>query len=576
MSGLRWALGYVKRIKVSYIGAFVLLVVFTLGDTLLIGVQKFLVDNVLIQKQYDQLLPLLVVFAVAIVIQNGALFFGNLTFLYNEYRVRTLILVDLLKSLHRIPMPSFQKERTGAILHTLTRDSLLMSNLLTNFFPRELQHTWRALFYCSIIGYLHAPLLIVVFIVSVVYVAAIRYFAPKLKRMSEDIQTSRAGLLVHIEEGVSASREVIAFDRIDWERQKYHSLFDALFAKILQEGRLLNKSILSSDFMHWIAYFIVIGYGGMEVYRGTLSVGSYIILIQYTSVLLYAVEGMYNLAVNTASRYSSLTRVKQVIDSEEMEDGDCDLSRVEQLRFDRVTFRYIEGTRPVLDQMNLDFPIGRKIAFVGMSGGGKSTIGQLLIRFFDPQEGNIVVNHMPLTQISRAAWQRQVCCVLQDPYLFPDSIRNNVLMGRDYTESEMIRAAQLAEIDEHIQTLPQGYDSEIGERGILLSGGQRQRIALARAMLANPDILILDEATSALDLETERRVQANIDHVRSGNTTIIIAHRLSTIQNADIIYVLDQGAVVESGTHETLMLLNGVYTRLVAESQKQDGLDAVS
>lgn len=238
---------------------------------------------------------------------------------------------------------------------------------------------------------------------------------------------------------------------------------------------------------------------------------------------------------------------------------------VTEIRFDRVTFRYGDDQPIVLDELSLDIPVGSKVAFVGTSGGGKSIIAQLLIRFFNPKSGRIVINGAPLSDYVEDDWLERVAIVFQDPYLFPDTIRNNLLLGREHiTEEAMIEACRKMCIHEFIAALPEGYDTEIRERGLKLSGGQRQRLALARAILADPEILILDEATSALDLETERQVQSALDELRKGRTTIIIAHRLSTIQNADVIYVLENGRLAELGTHDELMQRAGVYHALVS------------
>lgn len=193
------------------------------------------------------------------------------------------------------------------------------------------------------------------------------------------------------------------------------------------------------------------------------------------------------------------------------------------------------------------------------------------MRFHEPTEGHVVVDGVPLRDVIRQDWTDRVAIVFQDPYLFPDTLRNNLLMGGEgIDEQQMIEACRMACIDEWIAALPQGYDTVIGERGVTLSGGQRQRVALARAILKNPEILILDEATSALDLETERQVMEALDAARQGRATVVIAHRLSTIQNADIIYVMNQGSIAEQGTHEELMVKQGVYERLVST---QDDLE---
>ena len=218
----------------------------------------------------------------------------------------------------------------------------------------------------------------------------------------------------------------------------------------------------------------------------------------------------------------------------------------------------------VLDELSLSVPIGKKVAIVGASGSGKSTIAKLLIRFFQPSDGTIRVNGSDLYEMREDEYDSSYNIAFQEPYFFPDTIRNNILFGRTgISDEKMIEICRLAQIHEDIMKLDLGYDAVIGERGISLSGGQKQRLSLARALATDPEILILDEATSALDLETERQIQRNMDELRQGKTTIIIAHRLSTVQNADVIYVFENGRVAEAGSHKELMKNGFVYVNLV-------------
>lgn len=223
----------------------------------------------------------------------------------------------------------------------------------------------------------------------------------------------------------------------------------------------------------------------------------------------------------------------------------------------------------MLNNIDLVLPPGRKIAFVGTSGGGKSTLASLLARNFIPLSGEIVVNGIPLIELRREDWIARTTLVSQEPYLFPDTIRLNLLLGQeDIPESRMIDVCRAMQIHDFIAQLPQGYDTPIGERGVTLSGGQRQRLALARAVLRNSEILILDEATSSLDLETERQVQEHLDQLRKNRTTLVIAHRLSTVRNADKIIVLECGKVTEQGTHDELMVYSRHYRDLVMKEEE--------
>jgi ABC-type multidrug transport system fused ATPase/permease subunit len=261
----------------------------------------------------------------------------------------------------------------------------------------------------------------------------------------------------------------------------------------------------------------------------------------------------------------------------QMEDGSKQLAGpIKNLRFERISFRYQEDSNEIFDGLSLELPVGSKIAFVGFSGGGKSTVVQLVARFFEPQAGRILVNQNDLREISRESWMNRLAIVFQEPYLFPDTIKNNLLFGsEDISEERLVRACMAAEIYDQIQELPEGIDTMVGERGIQLSGGQRQRLAIARALLRNPEILILDEATSALDMETERQVFQHLDRDYPGVTKIIIAHRLSTIENANHIFVLDKGRVVEQGTHEQLLKRASLYKSLVVKQNEMGAAELI-
>jgi subfamily B ATP-binding cassette protein MsbA len=242
---------------------------------------------------------------------------------------------------------------------------------------------------------------------------------------------------------------------------------------------------------------------------------------------------------------------------------------VERIAFDKVGFRYADDLPQVIREFSAELDVGKKIAIVGSSGGGKSTITQLISRFYDPQHGAIRINGIPLIEVRRDVWTERLAVVFQDPYMFPDTIRENLLVGRNaLTDEEMMEACKIAQIHDFIMELPNGYETDIGERGIKLSGGQRQRIAIARAILGDPEILVLDEATSALDLETERLLLSRLDQRRAGLTTIMIAHRLSTIENAHIILVMDQGMLADNGRHQELLdRPDSVYGKLLLAQQ---------
>ncbi len=534
------------------------------------AMQQVVIDDLFRQGRYELFVPVVLAFA-GLVFANSLFYWATYWLLArNEFQARTEIASDVISALHRTPIGTLQKERSGRYLQLITRDaSHVAFSICKTFVVSGLGHIVRIAMLATYIGFASPVILGSVVALSVAYFFMARYFSPKAKSAAKEVQESRAALLVQIEESISASREIIAFHRTKWEQRMYLLRFDRYFDKVMAEGRMQNKQLAAGEPIKWAIQWIMLLIGGYMVIRGEIAVGVFVVTIQFASNLMNAINFLFKFVLGLSGTMASVERLREAMEGETIDDGaETILGPIERLALRRVDFRYGEEFRQVLNGVTLDIPIGKKSAFVGSSGGGKSTIAQLLVRFFQPQSGDIVVNGTPLHRIRRLDWSGRVGVVFQEPYLFPDTIRNNLRFGREeIADLDIALMCKRMLIHDFIQSLPEGYDTEVGERGILLSGGQRQRIALARELLGHPELLILDEATSALDQHSERLIQESIDEIRQGKTTVMIAHRLSTVRNADVIFVMEEGKVVEEGSHEQLVARSGLYNRLVAAQQ---------
>ncbi|GFN31164.1 ABC transporter ATP-binding protein [Paenibacillus xylaniclasticus] len=557
-------------VRRNYLLVLLFLVLESLANYSIVYVQKILIDDVFTSGHYSLLPGIIAVFACAGLVHALMFTMTSRYLVSNEFAISHSLLRTMLGAMENVPVERFGKDRNGKYVYTMTQDLFQAASFLGWQLPRGGQEILNLFILIGIIGFASPVLLLMVLIMCGFYLAAGHYFSPRLKEAAKKVSERRTALLIQIEEGVASTREVVAFHRLKWEEKLYNKLFDRFFEQYLEEGKLINRQMRWSDPMKWGIGLIVLGYGGYELMHGRMSIGTFVVVFQFATQMSDSCYNVFQFFMGFSSQIAYMERVNSIITMEQHDRVTMRLNEQPQLlRFDNVQFRYSEELPDVLRSFNAELPAGRKLAFVGSSGSGKSTIAQLLIRFYEPTQGRVTLNGIPIHELDRQQWTDGVAIVFQDPYMFPDTIRANLLLGREgLSEEDMVEACRIAQIDSFIEELPEGYDTQVGERGIKLSGGQRQRLAIARAILGDPSILVLDEATSALDLETERRLLAALDKRREGLTTIMIAHRLSTIENADRIYVVDSGRVVDYGTHtELLARPGGVYRELLTAKQ---------
>jgi len=554
-----------KLIKGTYLIALLYLLIESVSNYTLTYLLKIIIDDVFTAGNYGLLPAVLAVFITAGTVYAFMFTMTSRSLVRNEFATSRSLLSRMLKRIERVPVEKFQNERTGKYVYTFTQDLFLTASVIGWQIPRGVQEAVNLAILMTIIGFSSPVLLLLIVVMCAVYVFIGYYFAPKLKEAAKRVASRRAELLVQIEEGVASTREVVAYHRLKWEEKLYMKMFNVYFEAVMAEVKLANRQLRYSDPLKWGIGIVVLGFCGFQLMNKELSIGTFVILFQFSSQLSDSFFNMFQFVMGLSSQQANVERVRRILELEQQDNGNEQLKDgIKELSFEDAGFRYAPELPQVIRNLTAGLPAGRKIAFVGTSGGGKSTIAQLLIHFYPLSEGLIRVNGIPLSQYDRASWTEHVSIVFQDPYMFSDTIRENLTLGRaGVTEADIEEACRIAQIHDFILTLPDGYDTNIGERGIKLSGGQRQRIAIARAIIGDPELLILDEATSALDLETERLLLAALDERRQGRTTVMIAHRLSTIENADIIFVMDQGALAESGTHEQLLASGKVYPQLL-------------
>jgi ATP-binding cassette, subfamily B, multidrug efflux pump len=384
----------------------------------------------------------------------------------------------------------------------------------------------------------------------------------------EKIRKQMGQLSTTLQENITGVRVVKSYGREHHEIRKFSDVNDSTLDANIDRADIEARTFPIISFITGISFLLLYWYGGRRVIMGQLSIGTFFSFNWYLWGLIWPVRFLGFLISIAQKAIASGPRVFAILDSklEIPEKGDAlEMPSIEgTIRFQDVHFAFKDGDgRPVLQGLNLDIYPGQIVAVLGGTGSGKSSLINLIPRFYDPQEGMITIDDIDIREVKLPSLRHQIGIVPQETYLFSDTVRNNIAFGRpDATDSEIEAAAQAAQASDFISKLPKGYDTRVGERGLGLSGGQKQRIAIARALLTNPRILILDEATSSVDAETEHALQLALDEVMRGRTSVVIAQRLSTVRNANQVIVLKDGRVAEQGTHSELLAHNGEYARI--------------
>jgi ATP-binding cassette, subfamily B, bacterial MsbA len=512
------------------------------------------------------LIPLAVV--VLAVVKGLANYWQSVLMTTVGQRVVADIQLSLFARLMRADIAYFHANPTGSLISRFTNDANMLRGATTTVLAGIGKEAVTAVFLVALMFYQDWVLALISFIVFPVAIRPVMSIGRRMRRVSARTQSELGQFTTLLDQTFQGARHVKAYGMEDYETKRASRVIESLYSLVERAQRIRSVASPLMETLGGVAVALVILYGGHQVITGARSPGTF---FSFITALLLAYQPVKALAGLNASLQEGLAAAQRVFTVLDVEPLIHDAPQARplalsggEIRFEDVHFAY-PGGRLALDGVTLIVPPGKVVALVGASGAGKSTILNLIPRFYDVGSGRVLIDGLDVRSATLASLRGAIALVSQEVSLFDDTVSANIAYGRfGASETEIIAAAKAAAADDFIRALPQGYDTPVGEHGIKLSGGERQRIAIARAMLKNAPILLLDEATSALDTESERQVQAALKTLMRGRSTLVIAHRLSTIIDADRIYVIEDGRVAEFGSHAELLGRAGAYARLHA------------
>jgi len=559
----------ILKLAKPHISKFILAMLCMLAVGVTVSALAFLVkpalDEIFLNKNASLLKWIPMVIILIYIIKGTCSYGQTILMSFIGLRVVTNLRNELYDHIQRQSLSFFTKSPTGILMSRITNDVNLIQGAVSEAVTSIMKDSFTLVGLVFVIFYRDWKMACIAAVVFPLTIYPIAKFGERMRRIATGTQVTMGSLTSLLQETISGTRIVKAFGMEDYEGRRFSKENENLFRLSMKAVSIRAMSSPFMEFLGGLGIAAIIFYGGYQVIQGVSTPGTFFSFLTALIMLYEPVKRLTNVNNTIQQGISAAVRVFAIMDMKpeiKNRENAVELPRIsKEIEIRNMTFTY--GDEPVLTNINLNIKSGEVVAFVGMSGGGKTTLVNLIPRFYDVTEGEILIDGHDIRDVTMESLRRQIGIVTQQTILFNDTVKNNIAYGDIKTsEQDIINASKAANAYPFIKNLPEGFDTVIGEQGARLSGGERQRISIARALLKDAPILILDEATSSLDTESEIEVQEALENLMKGRTTLVIAHRLSTINNADRIIVLVDGKIVEKGTHDFLLAQKGEYFKL--------------